>query len=68
MSLRQEYIDILFEFQCCIATKAQELKALAEYQDLNKSDKEKVMSILYKKQIEQIDMTCSKLNFFNSKI
>lgn len=30
MSLRQEYIDILFEFQCCIATKAQELNSLDE--------------------------------------
>ena len=30
MSLKQEYIDTLYEFQCCIATKAQELNSLDE--------------------------------------
>ena len=34
----------------------EELKALAEYEDLDKSDREKVQSILYKKQIEQIQV------------
>lgn len=43
----------------------QELKALAEYQDLNKSDKEKVMSILYKKQIEQIKVPEAPEQFNN---
>ena len=43
----------------------QELKALAEYQDLNKSDKEKVMSILYKKQIEQIKIPDEPESFNN---
>ena len=39
MSLKQEYIDILFEFQCCIATKAQELNSLDEIGDDCYSDK-----------------------------
>jgi len=39
MSLRQEYIDILFEFQCCIATKAQELNDLDEIGNDCYSDK-----------------------------
>lgn len=34
----------------------EELKALAEYEDLDKSDREKIQSILYKKQIEGIQV------------
>lgn len=33
-----------------------ELKALSEYEDLDKSDKDKVQGILYKKQLEQIQV------------
>jgi len=33
---------------------AEELKALAEYDDLNESDRQKVQSILYKKELEKI--------------
>ncbi len=41
----------------------EDLTALAEYEDLDKADREKVQAILYKKQIEQIKVPENTLEF-----
>lgn len=41
----------------------EELKALAEYEDLAKTDRDKVQSILYKKELEKIQVPESTENF-----